>query len=288
MIGATMTVDTGEAARIGGAVVAVGLIAAGVAWWRARMVAAVWIGLLVYALGAVALTAYGRSNGLTTFTTSRYTALGALVWVAVLGLVVLAGRGRAWTAAPTVAVAFLTLLGPTGPVDDVAALEARQRELSNAFAVDVADGATRYIGFGAPIRPMTDALRGASHHPFDGRWDGDCGLLGERIPARRVRGPEEHDLGGYAGPTRGSPSVPRADQVVGHLDRPDDVRCILGADPSGRIVGVGQVSTTDATETSMGFGRGGFRVLAPRDSGSLTVYVVLEGSDVLHRLPAEG
>lgn len=288
LIGAVLTEDPDGAVRIGAAVVVVGLVLLPVAWWSAGKVAAPWIGLMLYALGAVVLIVYGRSNALTTFTTSRYTSLGALVWVAVLGLLALVGRRRQLMAVPLVAVACLTVLGSTGPVTDVAVLEARQRELSNALALDVAGGARPYFGYGAPIPHFADALRATSHHPFDGRWDADCGLLGERVPARLVREPGAHGLGGHVGPTFGSGRVPLADEAVGEVDQPDDVRCIVAADEDGRVVGIGQVSTTDATTSSMRFGRGGFRVLAPRGGGPLTVYVILDGSDVLHRLPSEG
>lgn len=287
IIGATVADDPTVAAWVGAALVLIAIGLAVVARRSTPDASVLWIGLLAYSIGTVVLVGYGRANALGAFTTSRYTSLGALAWVTVIGLLALIGRAHLATIVPMLVIAAVAATGSSQPVDDVTRSQVTQRELATAFVLDLADGSPIYIGFGGTMPDVTDQLRAWSHHPFDGRWDADCGLLGRSVAAEEVLSPDEHDVDGTAGRTKTIRRWPRMATLVGTVEDPDAVDCIVVADASGTVVGVGAVSFSDLTEREVRFGRGGFRAIAPSEAGPLTAYVVLKGSDALLELPGD-
>lgn len=146
---------------------------------------AVWVGLFVYAVGAIALIGRGRVEFIALFgSQSRYASLTSLAWIAWLALSIswlvdwldprLTSQSKSATnvismlgiaCAAVLAVGATT--GGSRHLDAVHASALGQRRLETALAIGVADGAAGLVAFDELFPPVRDRLVRIGHVPFD-------------------------------------------------------------------------------------------------------------------------
>lgn len=246
--------------------------------------AAPWVGVLAYGLLSTLAIAYGRA-ALFPPGTSRYSSLGALVWIGLAGLLVVVVGRSVLAAVPLAVLAVATTLHGGDQVEALHNQSVRQGNLANAFQVGAADGSAAWMPLGE-VPHITGKLRSIGHHPFDGRWDGDCGLLGSEVDPD-----DASDLAavGARGAvlSQGEGAQVRGTVVEGWVATGGrEVRCLVATDAGGVVVGVGAHGySRPLLEEQVGEEGIGFELYAPLDAGPLEVYAVLEGADALHVVP---
>lgn len=241
LVGSILAPDEGNLTRnLGWLIMAVGIVLAGLALRSDARRSAPWTGLFIYSIGSVVLIALGRNNFLADFGSSRYISLPALVVASVLGLAVLVLRWTIVHVALCVLVAVSASASGRTVVDRLRDTEPKQQLLAVALRLDLAGGTTEWDPT-APFPRITPLLADVGHYPFDGRFSGDCGLLGTRL-TEATSGPlAPQPLTGELGEVTSVRQVLVTGRIefLGRLDVP--VRCVVVADASRRVVGIGAI-----------------------------------------------
>jgi hypothetical protein len=168
------------------------------------------------------------------------------------------------------AVALAASLPGGDVVRDLHAGEPEQDLLAVAQRLDLADGSTRfYAAFGETFPSVTPVLRSIGHYPFGGGFDGDCGLLGQRIPPQRDAWKVGEDRGS-ARPAKPIGGIPGAVQISGRTGGEADCVVVVGRDET--VVGMGVIDYRSP------FGReqapDSFLALAPAGQGPYAVHAI--------------
>jgi len=287
VIGAFFTGSSdGPAPEIGFACIVVGVILAAVLLRRGRPDEVAWVGMFVYALGAVGLIAVARTTFLSDFASSRYASLAALVWLSVfaMALIVLSEvRVAALLALPLIVGSWAA---GSAAVGSITSEISGQDQLSIALSIDRASGSTLWTVF-QRFPDLDPTLRSTGHLPFDGT-DLGCGLFGERL--RSIARDSEVDWGELSDVTPLDPTRLNATNVRGEVATSrGPIRCVVVTDDQDRVVGA--ASTGTRREGFMKFDRPGFvrfRGLAQPGVEGLRVYVRVGDDESFHRLPAAG
>lgn len=199
-----------------------------------------FVALLTYGLLASGQIVYGRGGGLTI--QSRYTSLVALVWLSTAVLLVMVLRtfdlGR-WTrsmaAALFVAICLVAASSPfRGQAEVTNSLDesARIVRLSDAQRLKISRGSTWFYMVEQP--DIDGRLERIGHHPFDSRWNADCGWLG------RVFDHSADPTDGQARLVDGS-HLPDGLRISGWLDvRGAQIACMILLSDTDEVVGVGR------------------------------------------------
>lgn len=222
--------------------------------------AAPWLGLAAYGLASNISIAYGRWIFIEDEPFSRYHSLVALFWIGTAGAVMLAIRGvvvqRCRNSTParlrigiTAAAAALAvpMIGLTWDITDDADVWAnavsRQELAATALALGLGDDLEWATGWKEAVD--VEVLRGHGQYPFSGRWDGDCGLLGETLDLDAL---PEVPLGIVEATAPGA--LPGG--VVLRADVPDlgSIRCVVATAPDGEVVGAGSRDDSARSESA--------------------------------------
>lgn len=251
-----------------------------------------FIGLAAFACGGALLIggARGGISGDSVGVSSRYASSSALLWCAIAALLVLVVGQKLWVAVGGLVVAVSCYTGGQAVLEDMQNFAIDQDALAVAIRMDAANGSTYFPFTGPP-----GMLENLGHYPYTSSFDTDCGLLGESLYSRRVEDlpatmsgsidPELSASGRYP-----SPTVELTGWVVAPADTP--VRCVVFADETGTVVGAGayglersdllrQIGSPDGD-----FHRG-FRGPALGPAEDYQAYVMVDGSDVLYRVPGD-
>lgn len=277
LLGSMLTSDVNVAGILGGVVIAVTSLGVVAVMWKRRD------DLLPFAcIGAFGLLnalqiGYGRNDGYggdAIYFQSRYVSVVALTWI---GAAVLATAAAASLATRVgrpamryACVAPVLLLVPvlaiygrhevTNVTDKYDALE----KLADAQRVKVSAG-RRWFGL-LPHPDTDDRLQALRHHPFDERYDRDCGLLGRQFsePVEPV------DTEVKATRPESLPEAVELAGVIPYLD--SEVECVIALDANGRVVGVGGANDAEPFP-----GRSWATLFAPRGSAPVSIaYRVIE------------
>jgi hypothetical protein len=279
---------TGTLAEWIGGVLLVGTVALvvwGILWSRSKS-AAMWVGIAVFGLLATLSLAFGRYTFITYFGNSnRYTSVPTVALIGSAGLLITAiqehrerqpaasPRTRAdafgWVALGAFSVGAIVASVTGGPhLDDMRKRVSDQELREIALHLDIADR-TRYLaGYETSV---TDLLVHLDHHPFNGGWDLDCGLI-DQTP----------EVSGAPSPPAGEVLSARhllllgdAVEITGRIDEDLPIVCVIVLDEQGRVIGaatlhVDGVPSSDAFES-------GFVAVARPGAEVYSVYAELEG-----------
>jgi hypothetical protein len=236
--------------------------------------AAPWVGAFVFAVTAAALIGRGRAGLVESYGVgSRYASVSAIFLLAVLGLAAIVFHFRWMTLAPIIVVGLLAVRLGGDQVDQFIDLEPEQEEFAAAMRLDLADGYTYLPYYGYPrVAPL---LEDFGHYPFDGSWDGDCGLAGQRLPPSTALDPAEGHLQ-WAVPLDNR----RGARFFGWVpeDLVDDIDCVLITDSTRTVVGFGAVGVEDPLAT-IDPDRS-FAAVAPLGSSTFTAFILLEDGTI--------
>jgi hypothetical protein len=195
-----------------------------------------WLGLALYGLGNALLIAVSRARGIggeVAFVSSRYSSIAAIVWITLVVLAVVLGRGRRGVWMPVFALALVAPFHGLEEVRETTSRYDRLEDLANAQRVKVAGGG-RWFAF-LEMDSLGDTLEALGHHPFDGRHRAACGLLDDTLAAPTA------DLFGTVTATAYE-ALPLAVTVTGEVAVGEvDVDCVVLVDGDRRVVGVGRV-----------------------------------------------
>lgn len=263
---------------------------------------AAWCGIGSFGWFAIAQVSAGRGGSYLDIMGDqfRYTSLGALGWVGLAALSLVAighaaehlrARGVSWTeplAKPLVPVACilapLALVGWLGGHDQVTEMENRRikAELTGiAWKLDLGGDASWLVGIVALPEPVTPRLQAMGHHPFVDGWDGLCGVHEKTFEVEeleRVEGAGEVVTSQRRFFFDGHP------MFDGWIDPDVGAECIVVIDSEGRVVGGGLPGPWDLRgpqytpdrEIFRGIYRNGVdrvSVLAVRDDGTAVMIV---------------
>lgn len=268
----------------GGMVLVILLVTVPLSLRRCKPEAVPFVGVAVYAILATAQIAYGRVGGFGG-NTSRYASLSALAGIATAVLVVLVVRsldlGR-WNRAALGTLAGLVVVAAvTAPWHGHSSIRHsldesdRLKHLSDAQRLKISRDHRWFLFIEQP--DVDDRLQRIGHHPFDTRWNADCGLLGQEFdrPLGEVDGSAARYIVG---------SLPDGVQVRATVAlAPSEIACVTLLDKQDVVVGVGRVAfDSDAV--------GGTDVLAyaPRGAELTTLVIHLPGEDRWVGLPVHG
>jgi hypothetical protein len=234
LLGAIFDPSAGYAQALGlGAVVVGALLAVAAVRDDARR-AAPWVALLVYSTGAALLIGRTRADLLEQLgQQSRYTSIAALFWIAIAGLVVLSLHHRRIAVVPLAALAVAAALTGSEAVDTSRDFLPAQEELAATIHLDLADGFGAQAVAYPRVAPLLDEL---GNYPFDGSFDGDCGLAGQRVIVSPGGGEDAGRLASGRALANG-----RGVRLQGWVapERVDDVACVLLVNDGERVVGYG-------------------------------------------------
>ena len=269
--GTALASSLGVTQLIGVLAVAGGVVLSVVAIRRHPVEAAPWLGVFVF--GALSALLIGRSRAVyfdSFGTQSRYTSISALVWIGVIGLLAVVTRYRARALVPILSVTLIALLTGGPQVRLLRSTVPDQEVFAAAMRLDLADGADFAVLIDYPhIAPLLDEI---DHYPFDGAWDGDCGLSGEQLPMTTATDPEDGHVqqGGVIADGRGL-------RLYGWVpeERLDDVDCVVVTDWTRRVVGSGALGAGDAVVTDVDEDRT-FQAVAASGSPPYSVWTVLD------------
>ncbi len=252
--------------------------------------ASAWLGLAALGVASTALISIGRDYGAGSLIRSRYSSPAALVWIALLALVLLNVAGRPRSAVRpnlanlavvlVVVVALAATFAGDREVQSLIDGTEEQELLAVAMHLDLADGARRWTGY-VPFPPVTDLLRTLDHHPFDGRWNADCGQLGEVIDGDLIDMSASSDAG-VVSAVRPTSSISEATELVGWVRADATIDCVVVLDPMDRVVGAAIVLDEEASDRPSAF-----RALTPAGAPSNSVAVHHEGSKRFERLSVQ-
>ena len=246
---------------------------------RCRDQALPFAGLAVFGVLGAAQITYGRAGGLGgdgNLMASRYTSLGAVTWIAAAALLISVlstfevGRWRRWVAIGVCVP--LGLVAASAPfrghveIDHSREQARRALHLSDAQRLKVSRDRRWFLMIEQP--DIDDRLERLGHHPFDGRWDADCGWLGREFD----RPFEDSDRAASRFVVTGLPDGVRVNAEVPFAHSALD--CVLVLDDTGTVVGVGRVAF-DSDEA----GGTDLVAYAPRSSRLVTLVFQLPGED---------
>lgn len=242
-----------------------------------------FVALLSYGVLAAGQIAYGRGGD--AVNASRYTSLVALVWVATAVLLIAVvrsydseGWARPLSAALFVAVCLVAVSSPfRGQVEIRRSLDesAHIVRLSDAQRLKISQGSRWFFLIEQP--DVDDRLERIGHHPFDGRWNADCGWLDRSFDQPTAPAVGEARYPGRSG-------LPDGIRIVGWLDVGDaEVDCLILLDDADTVVGVGR--TYPDVEVERGID---LTAYAPLTSDPARMVAHLPGSDEWVELPIAG
>lgn len=218
---------------------------------------AAWCGVGAFGWFSIAQVSAGRGGSYLDIMGDqfRYTSLGALGWVALAALSLIAlgraaenlrDRGANWSgplATPllpvAVIVAPLLLVGWVGGSDQVTEMQNRRvkAELTGiAWQLDLGGDASWLVGLVALPDPVTPRLRAMGHHPFVDGWDGLCGAHEKTFD---VGGLERVDGAGDVVTSQRRFFFDGHPMFDGWVDPDLGVECVVVVDSGGRVVGGG-------------------------------------------------
>jgi hypothetical protein len=281
--GSVVTGSLGGSAAIGAIAVVAGGVLSVVAVRAGRLDLAAWVGLYVYALSTCVLIGRSRYLWIVYFGhQSRYASISALLLLSVVGLAAALLDYRVLAVVPIAVVGIAAALHGQAEVDAERADLPAQEELAAAMRLDLADGPQYALWLSYPrVAPLLEHL---GQYPFDGTYDGDCGLAGRGLSRAGTVPPEEGRLDDLAILANG-----RGFRFTGWVpeveaDEPS-IDCVVIADPLNRVVGWGPTGaaarTYDDLDPDRSFaavapvGATRFRAFAVYDNG---IYVRLSGS----------
>jgi hypothetical protein len=245
--------------------------------------AAPWIAIAAFAFGSALLIGQARGgiHGEDIAVTSRYGSLAALAWVALLVLLVLALRQqpRAWLSLLAVTALAFVAGQPTLAAMKVSAVQ--QDELAIAMRLGLSSGYTY-----GPQDRFVPLFRSIGHYPFSDDFDADCGMLDRTISRGAIRTPEGTTGGNLdrLEPALNAQSV----RMTGWFGSEDgDVRCILIADGSLRVIGAASygyerpdlLMTSPTREFDLGFVG-----VAPAGASSYRAFAVVDGREGVYEI----
>lgn len=216
-------------------------LAGAVALWVGRdhlTAVAPWVALVVY--GSLSALLVGRSRIIeaavsTDPAPSRYWSTTMWFWVGVIGVALLAMRGRRWQVPLGVLASVLLLWKGTFTDYNLDGAVRNNDVLAVALMFDLAEG-NRIAGGSTGFPAVTDRMRQIGHYPFDGTFDPDCGRAGSTVTV------ESRLPAGFRGEAdnRPRPNSETIDHFVGWVDSPDgELECVLVLDEAGTVVGAG-------------------------------------------------
>ena len=255
------------------AAVAVGAVVLLVACRDRLDAAAPWIALVLFGAGASLMIARTRVVGVQS--NSRYWSVSEWIWIGLLGLGVLALRGRPWRLLFPVLLVAVTLVHGDG---EITQLE-NARETQNLVAIVMVMGKAEGNNLGGQFQPfpeVTAEARSLDHYPFDGNFDFGCDLLGESVEVE----PQLPDGSSGQVGDRPRPGLLELREFTGWVSVPGGgVECIVVVDAAGTVVGAG-------TTRPVAGDRVYIRAVAPVDY-FLTVAVRTEPDGPLWAVPKE-
>jgi hypothetical protein len=214
-----------------------------------------WIGLLAYGVGSALLIGWSRGGlGDEVGSSSRYTSLGALAWLATLVLLAATSRRRPTEWLPVLAfVSLMAFVAGQGTVHQVV----DTRYYSNQLAVALRVGARPTEldrRFNVAAIPALEAL---DHYPFNDDYDFDCGLTGQRLDPTRLGGttplsgpPGVHGELERLGSTRYVGGVELVGWFASEIGAP---RCVVLIDERHEVIGAAIRAQTRAAELVAGY-----------------------------------
>lgn len=259
-----------------GCVVGIGLVAA--AYRADRSSAAPWVGLFTFATLSTFVIGRTRWPWIESIgQQGRYASLAALFWLSLLGLTAAVLRYRRVALVPIAAVGLAALAFGGAELRNQRAELPAQEEFADAMRLDLADGFGYLPYFGYPR--VAPRLEDMGHYPFDGSFDGDCGLDGQQLGEIPPIDSEDGELArGYL------VADGRGTRLFGWVpeDLSDRVDCVLVLDWTRTVVGYGAVGVPDPTkDTTHVDQERAFAAIAPSGSPVFQAVLVLDDGTLL-------
>ncbi len=269
--GSVVAASLGISEIIGYGVIALGLVLCVVAVRSGRRDLAPWMGLFTFALGSTVLIAQSRFGWIVYFGhQSRYASITALLLLSVAGLGVALLRYRPIALLPLAALGLAAVAFGADEVAREREYLPAQEEFAAAMHLDLADGRQYALFVAYPrVAPLLERL---GHYPFDGTYDGDCGLAGQPLPRGGAVEEEEGHLDAGFPLDNG-----RGVRLVGWVpdDRDSPVACVVITDDLNRVVGYGPVGAGSSKVPWVDADRA-FAAVAPIGSRRYQAYAVQE------------
>lgn len=270
---------------------------------RRLSLAAPWIAIAVYGIGASMVVALGRARSFLPFGSNRHASLGSLAIIGTVGVwctVLASPAARRFAerrvhrlvlpfsaAALGVAVGVASAGLDRYELDRVVRGLGQQDRLALALRFDLAEGDRFPLGGFAPMpRELEELLASADHTPFSDSPGFECGLAGAPVPDELLleRLPDEVDARVVGEPQPGQTALYGAGWLRDPRSR---VRCVVVLDRDLVVVGAGAVGRVDR-----GYGSGaatppgalGFTTVRPIGTAVADTYLVLDDGRVV-RVP---